>query len=355
MSHLPDTEISKLDDNALEHLVRANPSDRGPRRILIDRYFGRWDFIKALDLLDHVFAGVNDVPADVLYNKADCLGMLGRCTEAVPLYKAAIQLVGPDPKSAEEFDIAGMSHYSLYTMLPPGESEQHIEPALRCLEALLANYPDCEKPHDVASYIGELYLGRGDFSAAIDAFKRASDLCDNPEERIWSLVGLAGVYREQENHQSAEKLYREALIAPPENARSRIHFEFGKLLFAAVRLDEARKAFGAALACREKSPPLLGNPLYLADILWHLASVAYQQRDMEETVRFLEQALPLISRDHAYFANSHITLGHCYAAGSDYAKAREHYNLAIFAPFASAEQIEMAQNCLKDIGEAGTA
>jgi tetratricopeptide (TPR) repeat protein len=355
MSRLPDTEMSQLDDNALEHLVRANPSDGGPRRILIDRYFLRWDFIKALNLLDHVFPGVNDVPADVLYNKAECLGMLGRCTEAVTLYKAAIHLVGPDPKSAEEFDIAGMSHYNLYTMLPPGESEQHIEPALRYLEALLANYPDCEKPYDVASSIGELYLGRGDFSAAIDAFKRASDLCDNPEERIWSLVGLAGVYREQGDHESAQKLYREALVAPPENVRSRIHFEFGKLLLAAARLDEAREAFGAALASREKSPPLLANPLYLADVLWHRASVAYQQGDMEETTRSLEHVLALISRDHAYFANSHITLGHCYAAQNDYAKARDHYNLAVFAPFASAEQIELAQNCLKDIGEAGTA
>jgi tetratricopeptide (TPR) repeat protein len=355
MSRSPDTEISQLDDNALEHLVRANPSDGAPRRILIDRYFVRWDLIKALDLLDHVFAGVNDVPADVLYKKAECLGMLGRCSEAVPLYKAAIQLVGPDPKSAEEFDIAGMSHYSLYTMLPPGESEQHIEPALRCLETLLSNYPDCEEPHIVASYIGELYLARGDFSAAIDAFKRASELCDNPDERIWSLVGLAGVYREQGDHESAQKLYREALVAPPENARSRIHFEFGKLLLAAGRLVEAREAFGAALLLREKSPPLLGNPLYLADVLWHLGSVAYQQTDREETIRSLEQVLALISRDHAYFANSHITLGHCYAARSDYAKAREHYNLAVFAPFASDQDIEMAQHCLKDIGESGSA
>jgi tetratricopeptide (TPR) repeat protein len=355
MSRLADTEISQLDDDALEHLVRASPSDAGLRRILIDRYFARWDFTKALDLLDHVFPDVNDVPADVLYKKAECLGMLGRCTEAVPLYQAAIQLVGPDPKSAEEFDIAGMSHYSLYTMLPSGEGEQHIEPALRCFEALLAEYPDCEEPHTVASYTGDLYLAQGDFSSAIDAFKRSSDLCEDAAERIWSLVGLAGVYREQGDHESAEKLYREALVAPPENARSRIHFEFGKLLLNAGRLDEAREVIAAALVARDKSPPLLGNPLYLADVLWHFASVAYQQSDMEETIRSLEQVLILIPRDHAYFANSNITLGHCYGARSDYAKAREHYNLAVFAPFASGEEIEMAQQCLKDIGEAGTA
>jgi tetratricopeptide (TPR) repeat protein len=162
-------------------------------------------------------------------------------------------------------------------------------------------------------------------------------------------------YREQGDHESAEKLYREALVAPPENGRSKIHFEFGKLLLAAKRLDEAREAFGAALVFREKSPPLLTNPLYLADILWHLASVTYQQSDMEETIRSLKQALTLITPDHAYFADAHITLGHCYAARDDYSKAREHYNLAIFAPFASDEEIEIAQRCLKDIGETGTA
>ncbi|HYV75203.1 MAG TPA: tetratricopeptide repeat protein, partial [Candidatus Binatia bacterium] len=240
-------------------------------------------------------------------------------------------------------------------MLPPREGEQHIEPALQCLEALLAHYPDCEQPHIVASYIGELYLGRGDFSAAIDAFNRAFDLCDDPDERIWALVGLAGAHREQGDYQLAERLYREALIAPPENGRSRIHFEFGKLLLSAGRLDEAREAFGAALVLRENSPPLAGNPLYLADILWHLGSVAYQQGDMEETIRCLDQVLVVISRDHAYFANSHITLGHCYVARSDYTKAREHYNLAVFAPCASDQEMEMAQHCLKNIGETGTA
>jgi tetratricopeptide (TPR) repeat protein len=273
----------------------------------------------------------------------------------VPLFKAAILLIGPDPMSAEEFDIAGMSHYNLYNMLPPGEADQHLSPALRYSEGLLARYPDCEEQHIVACYIGELYLARGDFSAAIAAYKRASDLCEKPDERIWTLVGLASVYREQGDHESAEKLYRDALVAPPENMRSRIHFEFGKFLLTAQRLGEARGAFGDALASREKSPPLLANPLYLADILWHLAHVAYQQSEIEETIRSLEQVLLLISRDHAYFADAHITLGHCYAARSDYANAREHYNLALFAPFASDKQIEMAQHCLKNIGEAGTA
>jgi tetratricopeptide (TPR) repeat protein len=355
MNRLSESEISQLDDTTLEHLVRDHPSDGGPRKILIDRYFARWDFTKVLDVLDNVFAALTEVPPELLYKKAECLVILGRCTEAMALFKAAILLVGSDPQSAEDLDIAGMSHYNLYTMLPLGEGEQHLEPALRYLEALLANYPNCEEPHDVASYIAELYLGRGDFSAAIDAFKRASDLCDKPEKRIWSLVGLAGVYREQGNHESAEKLYREALVAPPENALSRIHFEFGKLLFAGARLDEARETFRAALAFRNKCPPLLANPLYLADVLWHFASVAYQQSDMEEAIRSLEQVLILISREHAYFANSNITLGHCYTARNDYAKARDHYNVAVFAPFASDEELEMAQQCLKDIGEAGIA
>src|SRR5207253_5603287 len=185
--------------------------------------------------------------------------------------------------------------------------------------------------------------------------KRASDLCEKPDERIWTLVGLASVYREQGDHESAEKLYRDALVAPPENMRSRIHFEFGKFLLTAQRLGEAREAFGDALASRENCPPLLANPLYLADILWHLAHVTYQQGDKEETIRCLEQALPLISRDHAYFADAHMTLGHCYAVRSDYGKVGETYNFAVFAPFASHKQIEMAQRCLKNIGEAGTA
>ena len=355
MSRLSNTELSQLDDRTLERLVHSDPTDDRPRRILVDRYFSRADFTKALDLLDQVMASLMDVPADVLYKKAESLGLLGRCTEAVPLFKAAILLVGPDPKSAEELDMAAMSHYNLSTMLPLGEAEQHVAPALRYLEALLARYPDCEEQHIVASYIGELYLARGDLSAAIVAYNRAADLCEKPEERIWTQVGLASVYREQGDHELAEKLYRDALVAPPEDARTRIHFEFGKLLLAAGRLQEAREAFGAALVSREKSPPLLANPLYLADILWHLGSVTYQQSDIEETIHHLEQALPLISRDHAYFANSHVTLGHCYAARSDYPKAREHYNLAVFAPLGSDEEIEVAQRCLKDIGEAGTA
>jgi tetratricopeptide (TPR) repeat protein len=195
MNRLREEELSQLEDAPLERLVRDDPSDNLPRRILVDRYFDRGDFMKALELLNHVSASLSEVPADVLYKKAEFLGLLGRCTEAVSLFKAAVLIAGPEPKSAEELDIAAMSHYNLYTMLPFGEAEQHLEPALRYLEALLATYPDCEEQHIVASYIGELYLARGDFSAAIDAYKRASDLCDKPDERIWTVVGLASVYR----------------------------------------------------------------------------------------------------------------------------------------------------------------
>src|SRR5215472_6411757 len=118
MSRLSETEISQLDDTTLEHLVRDDPSDGDPRKILIDRYFARWDFTKVLDVLDHVFPALTAVPPELLYKKAECLGILGRCTEAVALYKTAILFVGSDPQSAEDLDIAGMSHYNLYTMLP---------------------------------------------------------------------------------------------------------------------------------------------------------------------------------------------------------------------------------------------
>jgi predicted negative regulator of RcsB-dependent stress response len=113
--------------------------------------------------------------------------------------------------------------------------------------------------------------------------------------------------------------------------------------------------FEAALKLKDESPHLAANPQYLADILWHLAHLAYRRAEVEMALGYLEGALPLISAQHAYFADIHITLGHCHAARGNQTKAREHYNAAAFAPLASSEQIEMAQRCLKEIGEAETA
>jgi tetratricopeptide (TPR) repeat protein len=117
----------------------------------------------------------------------------------------------------------------------------------------------------------------------------------------------------------------------------------------------SRGEFHQALRVLDQLLASQPNTDVVAEILWHLAAIAYQGGDSDKARGYLERALPLISDVHVYFADIHLVLGHCCAERGEETRARKHYNTASFAPSATPEQIEMAQRCLRDIGEVGTA
>ncbi len=131
---------------------------------------------------------------------------------------------------------------------------------------------------------------------------------------------------------------------------TQIYYCMGKMYYEAGWAEEAGTAFENALKNLHRDPYLKHNPQYVADIYWHIGSMAYDRYEYPRAVSLLSRVLDHVTEDHPYFCDTHITLGHCHLGQGYFEKAREHYNAVLFSPKASPEEIAMADECLKEIG-----
>lgn len=350
-----DDDLEKLDDGALEAMVETCGNDDRPYQILAERYADRSEFEKALDVLDRLLAlqPRQEALLAALFSKANLLAAIEQSAEAIRLLTKILTTVDNEASSPEALGMKGLSHYLLHCLLSEDPGGPHAEQAFRSLEELIRLRPDYDEDEKVMTALGDLRADRGDFVGGVAAYRRALEVSRSSEERHWIEVGLARVYQSAGDAHAAEQLYREAIARAGQRDRSGIYLDLGYLLMNNDRRAEARTAFESALDGGAESL----RSEQVVDVFWHLAALAYEDpdSDSEKAREYLEQALPLATSEHLYFADIHIVLGHCYAERGELIQARQHYNIASFAPLATPEQIEMAQRCLEDIGEVGTA
>lgn len=345
-------ELIELADHALEAMVESSVAGERAHLILADRYCSRGDFPKALDVLDRFLASVPEGKAlATVAFKARIFEIVGQNSDAIRWFNEVLAIVGDDLASPENLCAAGLSHHRLHSLLPSTTAEPHAELALRHLEELIRCHPNYDDDLEtVMLAIGDLREEKGDFAAAIDAYRRAVELCADSEQRHWTQSHLAGALRLAGDFEAAERIFATALLTAPEPVRSVLHLDLGTLLLERGRVEEAHAAFVSALNI-ENAANIPEYSRYLPDVLWNLAALAYQGSDSETALTYLERALPLISSDHLYFADINIVLGHCHAERGNQVLARRHYNAALFAPLATSEQVDMAARCLKEMGE----
>ncbi len=337
---------------ALENKIKNNSKDVADYLWLGKIYLDRGDYSNVIPLCNRALnlSLTHEERAQIIYEKGQALSLLGNEEEAISCYEQALQLLLKAEDSALVLEHKGAIHYHLSLFYSEGREREHATLALEELKQLMNKYSDYEEKSMVYSYIADLYSRLNEFDEAMEAYKKALEEGKDDDEKMWCLVGIASIYWNKGDRKKSEETYKQALKIAKENKfLSKIYFDMGKMYFEANGTSEAIDSFNHALKYREYDPALRYNKAYLGEILWHLGTLAYDRNDYDEAIKYLIKTLENINENHAYYCNTHITLGHCYFVKGYYNKAQEHYNTALFSPLAREEEISMANECLKQI------
>jgi tetratricopeptide (TPR) repeat protein len=201
------------------------------------------------------------------------------------------------------------------------------------------------RPDDWASYgnIGNFYMERRDFSAAIGYFETASKL---EPRRIGPMVNASIAYSNMGRGDKAEECLLRALKNEPDNAAA--NFNLGLLRGEQGRMPEAKQALRKAL----KADPQMAQAAYnlailLADssmdeaIQWcqnahqlrpnepkYAYTLAFYQRQKGHFDSAIELLRQVIQRDPLYW-DSYFLLGEIYEGRHDLSKATALYHEAL--------------------------
>ncbi len=279
----------------------------------------------------------------------ESLGEQGKCTH---LYKEALTILGDERDSAYVIDLHSMCHYNLAVHLGSHDDViYHAEQALAGFTSLIERYPGYDVDKGVIySHMGELYLMLGREEEALIAYKLSFEHSSENEGQVWSLNGMAAIYRRLGRLQEAEESYRQALVtAKSKSLYSKNHYDLGEVLEMKGQDLAALGEFHKALLFRVDDVVLRSSNEYLVDILWSIGSVNYRLGNCEETLKHLERVISMLTENHRLFCNTHIIIGHCFVEQGYFKRASIHYNKALFSPLATKEEIEVANDSLKDI------
>lgn len=144
--------------------------------------------------------------------------------------------------------------------------------------------------------LGNFDMGRGNYSGAIDAFEKASQL---EPEIISPYVNASLAYSYEQNYAKAEEKLKMALSYAPEDAATNVNY--GLLLGELGRYGEAKKAYRTAL----KSDPTLITAAYNLSII--IANDSISKDSISEVLKYSKMAYDLAKDDpkyaytHAYF------------------------------------------------------
>ncbi len=323
-------------------------------------YFDREDFYEYLVLLDRALALslTNIERAITLSDKGEALELLGKRIEAHPCFEQSLNLLTNEEETPDVLYIKGKNHLKLTLSFFNDEREyEHINQAIEKFKVLLdKEYElDYEVKHKATSYLAESYCRNNEFDKAVENYKKAVGISNNDDDRVWSLHGIATVYREKGDYIKSEEAFNQALdMAKDKKYYSKVYFDMGEMYFNSDRKREAFDAFNNALSYKEYAQYLKDDKVYVAEIYWYLGSLIYNSiydynYDFDKVIGFLSKALEYIKKDHGYYYDSHITLGHCYLAKENYGKAKEHYNVVHSATSVTEAQKDMVNKCLKEI------
>lgn len=290
--------------------------------------------------------------ARVYHEEGEAFLRQSKLEESKILFHKSLQSLISCGYSYESIFCRGLNNYNLFkyaTDLEPAEN--YANEALKYFKLLLANFPNDQDNHMIFSYIADIYLTLGDHKDALTFYKKALELEPTDREKAWIFAGIASVYLQKKEYDKSLNYFNEALRKAEisKEPASRIYFDIGILFFEQDQLNNAKNAFLEALGSKDTDHFLKQDILYDADILWHLATIAYRTQDFENAFKYCVKVLELIDDSHCYYADTHLMLGHYYSWTDDYEKASEHYNQVIVAPIADSDAREMAKSCLSQL------
>jgi len=344
----------KQDARELEKRISEGSREIDDYLALGKHYFDAGEFTTLVRLYEHAFElPLHPVDRATLHLELGrALETLGELSRALENYRASLEALARERESALVMDIEAMCHYNLAVNVDThDEAVHHAEEALGRFAALMEQYPGYGADKGALySHMGELHMMLGNEEEALVAYKLSLEFSHDNEGRVWSLNGIATVYKRMGKPEEAETYYRTALAEAKSKALfSKNYYDLGEVLEMQDRNRSATEAFQKALDYRDDDPILRNSKEYLIDILWYLGDLSYREVDVENTVKYLEKVASIIGEEHRLYCNVHITLGHCYVEMGELTRGASHYNKALFSPSATEEEIEVANESLKDI------
>lgn len=344
-------------EDEIESNESKESADIEKYQLLIIEYFSKGEFENSISACKRALSLSTGVfeQAVILHHKGMVEASLNRKQQALASYERSLCLILQEKgrEDAIYLNYLGMNYYELSLLFNEDEKEvAYSGKALETLEKLVQKHPDYEENPLVYAYLADLYVRSNNSEAAIDNYNKSIATARTLQEKVGFLVGLACVYRGQENFTESEKIFKEALSRAKEKRfLSKTFFEYGRMYFEWNQTKDAMNAFKRALQFLEFDPHLRNNTEYKADIFWHLGIISYNDHKYNKALEYLRNTLEAIDDRHPFYCNTLITMAHSYLAKENYDEAEAFYCKSLLAPLATDEERDLANQYLKRIEE----
>ena len=348
------------DESELKARIEGGSTELFDYLSLINFYGENGEHSKALSLCDRALnlSLTSEERAFVISRKGEMLNLLGRRDEALACFEESSRLLSQALESVQVLNVKASNHYnlSLSHLVSEEQAQEYATQALNYFERLVGMDPNYEEKYLVYSRIADLYSRKNELDKALEIYDEALTAARSDDEKTWCVVGMANICANKDERAKAQEYYEQALKLGKQSASlSKIYFDIGKAYRAWGQVRNAADHFNQALRLRENDPVLRNDKFYVAEIYWNLGRLAYDEQENDKTISYMTKVLENIDETYAYYCDAQLTLGHCFSANGQKAKARKHYNAVLFAPHVIEDEKKMADKCLKKIGGEGTA
>ncbi len=342
-----DREIEELEQKVRQG--SASLEDYAILRMVYSESYRYDDLLKLLNLLISQ-SQLTDLNLATVYNeKGILLQRLTRLEEAIACFHQSLQILQTQDDALESENVVdalfltAMNYLDLFSVESTDDSPHYAEEAIRACTSLLAHPLDDQKAYEIYCCLGMIYVHFEEYESAHLSYQRALDIATTTQDAVSTLVEIASTYGKQRKFEQAistlDQAFQQAEHTLPLTA---IYYEFGRLYTEMEHFSQASEAFRHALQSLQHDPALQADSEYIIDIYWRLGTLAYQEQHFEQAARYFLHVVEHIDDTHYYYADSHLTLGHCYLVREYYQEALMHYHHVLTASRCSPEQKTLA-------------
>jgi len=290
--------------------------------------------------------------ADLLSEMAWLLYEYSRPEQAVAHAERALALVAGREPTAKVLLVQGVSYTTLANCQYATDreaSKRSSQLAIDALERLISAYPNSDESAEGCRYAAGVYVLREEYDKAVRLYERTISLNASPADRLSALVCLGNALRCQGRYREADQRLTEARAALEADTRMlpRLLFELGTVQRLTGRPEEAAQSFECSLNALGASPFLRADRGFVAQIRWELANLQYDARQYAEAIAIFRAALPdLLETYPELYWHAVVSLGHCFLATHQYARARDCYEEVVVSAQAPSDEKAVARDGL---------
>lgn len=226
--------------------------------------------------------------------------------------------------------------------------EENYEKALKYLSHLEG---DKELPErlkmDISKTYTSIFLAQGNVESAISELLTAISHAKKKQERLRLTYLLGQLYKDQEERQESMRVFARVL---------KMHPEYKMEFYTRIQMAMAYSLeTGGAEGVRKELLKMLRDEKYIEfqdQIYYALAEMSYNERDLPQTIDYLEKSTVASIDNNSQKAKSFLRLGEIYFKEPEYQKAQANYDSCVtYMPedFPDAENIRNLSNNLKDL------